>query len=492
MPGSLSSRTPARGSRPHFAGRRTFLPSWSPALANVVGLLVVVFFMGGSSRGDVWSLPILRPIAVLSFFYGLWALSREDVSRHRFLLGLSAATVALIVLHLIPLPPFLWTGLGGREIIVDIDAATGLSGTWRPISMAPEFTWNALFSLAVPLAILTNAIRLTPAEHRIVVIVVLLGGVLSIALGLLQLASGGDPTLYLYRRSNFGMPIGLFANRNHQALFLAMMLPLLAFLLATTRDRRSRLGELTRFLAYAAVLLIITFLIILGSRAGLVAGAIGLVSFVLLSMLASRPEGWHGLPRGQLAVCAAALMTTGVIIAWAMFAGSAESIQRVMDSAGTEELRYTIWPIIADAVPRFIPMGTGVGTYERVFQTFEPDGILRRTYSNHAHNDWLEIALTAGIPGIVLMALAVFAVFAALRRAWYLPAGNARGAAWIGLVIILMAAIGSSVDYPLRVPILSALFSLACVWGSTNISSKGDGPGRMSDTQEWFKGQVYS
>src|SRR5687768_16497086 len=85
---SRDSRAPAGRSRHRRAGRRRAWPRWSPALINVVGLLVLVFCMGGSSRGDVWSLPILRPVAILSLFYGLWALSRADVARHRFLFGM--------------------------------------------------------------------------------------------------------------------------------------------------------------------------------------------------------------------------------------------------------------------------------------------------------------------------------------------------------------------------------------------------------------------
>jgi O-antigen ligase len=460
-------------------------------LVNVAGLLVLVFFMGGSSRADVWSLPILRPIAILSLFYGLWSLTRQDIAAHRFLFAMAAAIVALIIAHLIPLPPFLWTALPGREIIMEVDAVVGLSGTWRPISMAPEFTWNALFALAIPLAIFTNAIRLSSAEHRIVVIVMLLGGALTAGLGLLQIAGGGDPANYLYRLSNFGSPVGLFANRNHQALFLATMLPLLGFILAT-RDRRSRTGKMTGFVSFTGVMVVIAFLVILGSRAGLIAGAIGLVSFMLISMLTCRRDGWRTVQRAQLAIGAVALIAAGGIIAWALFAGSAESIQRVLESSNRDEPRYTLWPIIADALPRFMPAGTGIGGYERVFQTFEPDSILHPTYSNHAHNDWLEVALTAGVPGIALLTVAVFAFLVALRRAWNLPAGATRGMGWIGLVIILMTAIGSVVDYPLRVPIISALFSLSSIWIAVGLCSTRAGIRATSDEQERFEGRVNS
>lgn len=489
---SRGPRAPAGRWRHRPAGRRLAWPHWSPVLINVVGLLVMVFCMGGSSRGDVWSLPLLRPVAILSLFYGVWSLSRADVTRHRFLFGMAAAVSTLLIFHLIPLPPFMWSGLGGRDILVDIDAATGLTGTWRPISMAPEFTWNALFALAVPLAILTNAVRLSPDEHRTVVMVVVLGGLFSVVMGLLQLASSGDPTFYFYRRSNFGMANGLFANRNHQALFLAMMLPLLGYLLATS-DRRTLGGETIRFLCYAGALVAITFLVILGSRAGLAAGAIGLATFALLPLLAGRQGGGgRGLPRAQLVIGAAMLLAVIGILAWATFAGSGEAIQRAVDSADTEELRYKLWPIIVQSMPHYLPMGTGVGTYERVFQMIEPDAILRPTYSNHAHNDWLEVAWTAGLPGVMLMVLAVLGFFEAMRRTLALRAGNARGKALMGLVLILIAAIGSIVDYPLRTPLLSALFALACVWVAVGLRSTRSEAETVFDTQERIEGRVNS
>lgn len=445
------------------AGRQ----EWSPALINVVGLFVLLFALGGSSRADIWSLPFLRPLAVLSLFYGLWALRRDDVVRHRWLFILTGAMLALVIIHLIPLPPALWTALPGRELIVAIDAAAGMTGTWRPISMASTFTWNALFALAVPVAILVNGARLSDNEHNIVMATIVAGGAATVLLGALQAAGGGIAALYLYPRSNIGVPLGLFANQNHQAFFLAALLPILG-LLATWPKRSASLSAVVHAAAIAGVTVIIAFVIVLTSRAGLVLGILGLMCFTYFTVL-SRWRGRGGsVNRGVVFAVVGLLLF--VMVGYALMAGNAQSIDRALASDDRGEFRYILWPIIADALSQFMPMGSGIGTYERIFRIIEPDGILRPTYSNHAHNDWLEVALTAGAPGIFLLATSIVAFAVAVWRVCRLDAGRARDTGVAGLVIIMMCGIGSVVDYPLRTPIISALFAQACIWVALSIN----------------------
>ncbi len=459
----------------------------SPAFANVALVLILSILLGGSSRPDIVSLPLLRFVTVLSACYGLWSLRRDDAVAHWFLLGMAGAIVALIIIHLIPLPPVLWTALPGRRIIADIDVAAGLRGTWRPISMAPDLTWNALFALAVPLAVLLNGLRLTPSEHRRIMLVVLLGGGLSIILGTLQIASASD-TLYLYRRSFVGTPSGLFANRNHQALFLSMLLPLFAVIM-TDRTRSRRAASVIRFACATGTLIIIAFIVVLGSRGGLATGLLGLLGFgSIVAMQWSRTNRQSATARRGLWVVAVLIAVAVLIIGGAIFAGNAETISRVgaSDMGENEELRFVIWPIITQSFPEFMPWGTGVGSYERVFRMIEPDAILRPTYSNHAHNDWLEIAWTAGVPGMLLLLTAVLAYVVTVRRVLLLR-GEARAVAWLGLVSIALGAIGSFVDYPLRTPFLSALFALSCAWVAIGLSAEwatGGSTSRKYDRRE--------
>ena len=90
------------------------------------------------------------------------------------------------------------------------------------------------------------------------------------------------------------------------------------------------------------------------------------------------------------------------------------------------------------------------------------------SYVNHAHNDWLELWLTGGIPAI-LLALAFLAWLAASTvRLWrsdelqgsVLDLALARAAP----IVIVLLLLHSAVDYPLRIPALSVLFAIACAF----------------------------
>src|SRR5690606_28665757 len=117
---------------------------------------------------------------------------------------------------------------------------------------------------------------------------------------------------------------------------------------------------------------------------------------------------------------------------------------------------YQVWDLTAAAVPKYMPFGSGAGTFERIFQILEPDIMLSANYWNHAHNDWLETVLAFGALGAVMMAVAVLAFTLSLARVWRLPLGRRRELGWGGLVIILLMGLGSFVDYPLRTPLISA------------------------------------
>jgi O-antigen ligase len=99
----------------------------------------------------------------------------------------------------------------------------------------------------------------------------------------------------------------------------------------------------------------------------------------------------------------------------------------------------------------------------------EPDNLLRPTFSNHAHNEALEILFTAGIPGAALTLLAIVFLAVAIWRALR-TSGDAALFKRLGIVVIILLAIASISDYPVRTPILSAVFVLAAIWASASQS----------------------
>lgn len=107
----------------------------------------------------------------------------------------------------------------------------------------------------------------------------------------------------------------------------------------------------------------------------------------------------------------------------------------------------------------YFPFGSGVGSFAEVYQVAEKAAQLRDDYVNHAHNDYLEIIMTAGLPGlaflIVLLVLYLIGAYRALVRKDL--SNEIRQYRLLGYAAIFLVLLASVVDYPLRVPAIACL-----------------------------------
>jgi O-antigen ligase len=432
----------------------------------LAAFLTLVFFTGGASRIDVLSLVILRPAAALLCALALITITRDHLRAGRGLLIGMAAIMLLVALHLIPLPPFLWQNMPGRAELAAMDDVAGLGDVWRPLSLSPINGWHALFSLFTPLAVLLLGIQLGKEDLRRLLVMIIAMGVISGIFGALQLVLGADSFFYLYRITNDDTAVGLFANRNHAALMLAMMFPFLGVWAATpTGSEEHQHGR--RIAAVAIGLFLIPLVLMTGSRGGVIFALFGLAAVPLLYRKphgSSRRRATRALSTRGLMPIAVGLLAI-MLAAIALFAQNSGFVQRLMDSGVFTDNRSQQWVVTLDLLWKYLPFGSGAGSFVEVYQTAEPDAMLTLQYLNHAHSDWLEIALTFGVPGMVLMGIAVFAYF---RRTWalLLPDTPSRGRdfARLAAVMLLMMGFASFPDYPVRTPIMMALMAIACLW----------------------------
>lgn len=453
------------------------LMATSGPLRAICLLLVAAFLFGGGARSDIGSLVILRPLAVLILGYGLWGLELSHIKAQRFVVGLALAIIVLPALHLLPMAPAWWGSLPGRDLITTIDKAAGLGQVWRPLSMAPDATLNALEAALVPFAVLVLGLRLDARERQQLVGVVLILGGISAVLGLAQILDGANGSLYLYKVTNDGKAVGLFANRNHQALLLASLLPMLAVWSFRSDGETHRAGAGALF-GLLAGLALLPLIMITGSRAGLLLAATALVLIAVLfrprisrDTIARGSGAVSGSPTDILVRAKAAFPVAIVLICLGLVTltvwfGRAAAWQRLFASAPGEDMRFQIVPTVWAMIRAYFPFGTGIGSFERVYQVNEPDNLLEPTYMNHAHNDWIEVILTGGLPALALLIVAIVGFCArarALRGRRFQPASEVR-LAWLGMVVMLLAAVASLGDYPLRVPSLACLFVVAVLW----------------------------
>lgn len=436
------------------------LSEWIPVL-----FLVFVFLLGGGARSDIASLPVLRGVAVFFAFWAALRLRGEDWRRIRVPLTLLLLLALWMVLQLFPLPAGIWHGLPGRDTIVAIDRLTGQAELWRPLSLMPSQTLNALLAMTVPIAALLVAAQMAPEEYPRLMTVMILIACASALLGLVQILSGPASPAYLYRIANRDSMIGLFSNRNHHAIFLACVIPLVAMTLRDELMRKRKRTLVRTGLALAGIMLTL-MTILIGSRGGLVAGVLSFVisyAIVAGSWSMAEPASGHketGPSRYRRWFLYAPPALLVLFVSATLFLSSrTTALTRFMDQSVGDDLRVSAWPTVQSMIETYWLAGSGFGSFPGVYKMFEPDRLLQGAYFNHAHNDWAEAILTGGLPFALIVAAAFVWLGKAIvaRGARNLIKGHRGDVRLPILIVILLLAATSLADYPLRVPSIQVL-----------------------------------
>ncbi|MEI9852605.1 MAG: O-antigen ligase family protein [Sphingomonas sp.] len=417
---------------------------------------MLVFVTGGGSRGDIQSLAILRPACAFFAAYALTVATGAEIARVRVPLLLLLALAGWMAIQLVPLPPGLWALLPGRAAIAAIDRLAGMEGVWRPISLSPSKTINALGSLVVPAAALLLYAILTEDARRRIPALLLAAAAASALLGIAQIASGAESPFYLYAITNPGTPVGLFSNRNHNAVFLGSMLVMVAYLMVELRHRGARRGPYPMLLLAAAALLLVVTLLVSGSRAGLLVGVLAIgfgFAFHAVATLAGGSDESRDGARSRRYFAFASLGIAALAGLALLFYQSA-SIDRLVRLSVSDELRVQAFPQIVGMARDHWLFGIGFGAFEHVFRGYETSALLRENYLNNAHDDWLQWIIEGGLPAaLIALAFAVWMGRACLGH-WRVRAAAAARARLIvcSVVALLLLLLASALDYPLRVP----------------------------------------
>lgn len=416
---------------------------------------------------DVQSLLILQPLSVVACAAALLTLKYEHFAGRGWLIAGFSSIILLCLLHLIPLPPKVWQSLPGREIVTEIEKLAGLGDVWRPLTLMPMNGWHALASLITPLAVLLLGFQLQKDDlYRLLPLLIGLAAI-SGFVGLLQVIGDPKGPLYLYRITNNGAAVGLFANRNHAAVLLASLFPMLAVYasisMGTVDQQRMR-----QFVAVAAGIVLVPLILVTGSRAGMLMAvpALAAAAFLYRKPAEGRAVRWGdtGFRLGAVHVISAAVVISLVLLT--ILYSRAEAWDRLFQQSVADDLRDDFWGVGLQMIGQNFPFGSGIGSFVEAYQMAEPATYLNASYVNHVHNDWLEVALTGGLPVMVISSVAIFffikRTIALLRRND--ADRRAVKVARLASVLITIIALASFVDYPLRTPIMLAVFAILCLW----------------------------
>lgn len=418
-----------------------------------MALLALCLVFGGASQENAVNVAGLELAALPVLFLAGQRLWRSGAYRHaRTALALAALVVAIPLLQLVPLPFDVWSRLPGRQ---DLSAAAALLGIepWQPATLTPEETWRSALALLPPLAIFMATLVVAPETRRRMVVIVLAVALLSALLGAVQLASGGARLLYPYDPTNLGSAVGLFSNRNHLATLLLVSLPLAGALIGSTyrgapTDRRLQVALAVLFVLIALVAIAAT-----RSRAGILLAGPALAAALLVAWRASGRGGRKG---GLVALALVGAFATAAVATFSL----SPILDRFDRDAGAEA-RFQYWPTVVSAADALLPLGSGIGSFEPVFQSFEPPETLGDSIFNHAHNDYLEIWMEAGWLGAFGVALFVLWWGRRSLIAWQSRAipGDLGPAASAGIGLMLLHSLA---DYPLRTEAMAVIFAFSC------------------------------
>jgi len=412
------------------------------------GYLFLCLLLGGSAQA-VWGNAALRLIAILIIAWAL--LERGGASQPRpikQLVNLIALMLALAVIQLVPLPVPLWASLPGRTQFLAGFRLLGIAPSALPLSLSPYDSISTLLSLLPPLGMLAAVVGLRGYSAAWTAAALIAGTIAGVLLGILQVTSG-DPlssSWYLYRQSNFGVATGFFANGNHMASLLLTAIPFIAALGVTAREAKDlRLRSAALALVGGGLVVVILGLALNGSLAGY-----GLSLPVVLGSTLIL----FGL-RTAIGKTALAFTAIGSVVALAMLWAS--PVNR--GGASSVASRQEILSHSVVLVENYGLIGTGVGTFEKAYRLTERPDRVDLNYVNHAHDDYLELAIETGLPGVLLMLLFLAWWGRSVAQMVRSPASDQF--AYAGAIASAALLVHSLVDFPLRTAAMSAVFAMS-------------------------------
>lgn len=325
---------------------------------------------------------------------------------------------------------------------------------------SPYNTWIELLLLVSDLLLLFLAVQAfrTLQDWRGFVWFGMIFGFLISIFGILQhLTFNGK--LYWFREMRYGgIPFGPYANRNHFAGFVELILPLALVPLVLGRVRRERWPVVGLF---AVVPIGALFLSV--SRGGIVSFGVQLAVLALV-MIQRRTVG------KQLLAGGAVLLLALLMVSWL---GVGEVLQRFSSLQSLEatagkraSMRRDTWRIFLHH-----PIaGTGLGTLQIVYPPFESlyDGKI----VNHTHNDYLEALAETGMLGGLCCAWFLGVLFSeSLKRSRLLNDSFAGALQLSGLIACIGFLVHSLVDFNLHIPSNAFLFFLMAHLATSEIQS---------------------
>ena len=443
------------------------------------GVLVAVIFTGlAFGAVEPWAIFVFEAIVIgLVFLWGI-----KDLRDRRVRLTIPAVALPVAALVLVGL--------------IQSVAFTGADGRWMSLSMNVGYTRSAVTVLSFMLIALIIAANFFASRERLAVVghVLVFYG-LAVALFALVQYFTWSGRFYWVRPTMATAAFGPFANHNHFAGYMELLIPFPIALVITRTVSR----EVTVLYGFAAAVMGLAAVASL-SRGGMISLAAMMMFIVLVSIrlpaarrtsgsskVADGGRGNQKLKGGFRAVASQAVVVAALVAfigAGVLWIGADPIIQRVAPGQVAEgqtkesfsTSRGGIWRDTITMIRANPLIGVGLGAYGTAFNIYtKRDGSVRVP---QAHNDYLQIVADCGIVGGLIALWFLIVVFRTVGRGL-----KARDPLLAGLALASGAGIfgilvHSLFDFNLQIPSNALLFLVLVAMASSAAAIAG--PSRVS------------
>jgi O-antigen ligase len=329
------------------------------------------------------------------------------------------------------------------------------------ISLSPGSGFQSLIRLATYGGVFWLALQIGGDRRRARLFIdfFILAGTLYAAYGILMEFGGTPKILWVNKQSHIGWVSGTFVNRNTFATYTGLALLcavgayLFNFIELARRGRKGRNQLVTFWNAalvqgaprLASILILLSALLLSGSRGGIFASLAALAIFLMLyGMVQSVRNRLFGLIAGALL---ATLLITTVLIG--------DRIFWRLTTDNIDPFRLKVYAQVWQAINSAPLTGFGLGSFERIFPLYAD---ISTSQLDRAHSDWLEMIFELGWPAALLwfgllagLALKCLAGFFRRERDHLYPLA--------GFCAAMLVGMHALVDFSLQVPAVAATFA---------------------------------
>lgn len=415
---------------------RQRLPGWAPE-----ALLYAALAFGPLAFGAVepWSRAVLEAL--------IFALALACFLRGRPP-GLPEAADWLWLL------PAAMAAYGAAQGLLPVSAEGPIPA--RPYTVDPAATGDAVRLWTAYAALTWAAPRALCGYERVIRFCRFAAGFGALLAGYGLLQRGLTDKIYFVRPAEAAYPFGPYYNRDHAANLLLMCLGPAAALVASKAGRYVEVdGPTPEHLSAQARRAGATALILLGMAfCGARGAAVALLPAGAALAFFGAAFRRDAAERAAWRAGAAAFLGVSLFLAYRYVAANADAGARVDAAVAARFSLYAGgWRLWTHA-PSF---GSGLGSFAAMYPAFQDLGLRARVL--HVHSDWLELALEAGLPGLLGALLFTLAAVHLGASAWRAARSREMRALAAGLLFSLIAfAAHSLFEFGFQIPANAAFF----------------------------------